>query len=371
MDGARRFKEAMRRVVALSALLAGMLGGALPAAAQDGRTTNNPRKTPLVLQDQGSFFIGGRTVHTDALTGTPTGFFGTNAGSITVDQMYVQYQIPEDIGHHVPVVLLHGCCLSGKTYETTPDGRMGWGEYFVRQHRPVYVPDQSSRARSGFDATIINEVKLGKRPLSDLPVIWTVSHEDCWTYCRFGPTFGTAFSDEQFPVEALDEFGKQAIPDLNDLLPEPNPTWTNLAALAVKLGGAVLVGHSESGFFPERTALINPTGVRGLISVEPSCPTTLTPPQIAALAKIPTLVIFGDHLADVPAYASQWMSTFSGCQRFIQQVNAAGGDAQMMHLPELGLFGNSHVVMEDKNSLQVADLILAWIDQHVEGEHGK
>ena len=67
-------------------------------------------------------------------------------GEITVNQMYVQYQVPPNGDRHVPVVMVHGCCLSSKTWETTPDGRMGWDEYFVRRDRPVYLADQVSRA---------------------------------------------------------------------------------------------------------------------------------------------------------------------------------------------------------------------------------
>ena len=228
----------------------------------------------LLLKEQGSFFIGGRTVFTDALTGSTTGFLGTgiNTGNITVDQMYVQYQIPEGADSHVPVVMVHGCCLSSKSYETTPDGRMGWNEYFLRKHRAVYLPDQVSRARSGFDATILNEIKLGKRPGTDMPEIRTATHEIAWLLFRFGPSMGKAFSDEQFPVEAFEEFGKQVIPDLNGSLPAVNPTWTNLSGLAIKLKGAVLMGHSESGFFPEQTALINPTDIKALITIETGCP---------------------------------------------------------------------------------------------------
>jgi hypothetical protein len=40
-----------------------------------------------------------------------------------------------------------------------------------------------------------------------------------------------------------------------------------------------------------------------------------------------------------------------------------------LHLPVAGLLGNSHMLMQDKNNLQVADLILAWIERHVEGRH--
>ena len=45
--------------------------------------------------------------------------------------------------------MLHGATLTGKSWETTPDGRMGWDEYFVRKGHPVYVPDQVGRGRSG------------------------------------------------------------------------------------------------------------------------------------------------------------------------------------------------------------------------------
>ena len=99
----------------------------------------------------------------------PGAAFG--GGEITVNQMYVQYQIPTDGDRHVPVVMVHGCCLSSKTWETTPDGRMGWDEYFVREDRSVYLADQVSRARSGFDATVIGAVKNGSQPPSALPNI--------------------------------------------------------------------------------------------------------------------------------------------------------------------------------------------------------
>ena len=158
------------------------------------------------------------------------------------------------------------------------------------------------------------------------------------------------------------------IPDLNAELPAVNPTWTNLSGLAIKLKGAVLIGHSESGFFPEQTALLNPADIKAMITIETGCP-ALNSEQISTLAKIPTLVVFGDHLGDVPSSPIKWKERFDGCQQFVEQVNAAGGDATMMHLPKYGQFGNSHMLMQDKNSNQVADLILKWIDEHVESKH--
>jgi len=312
---------------------------------------------PLVLKDQGSFFVGGETKTLNTKGG----------GDLTINQMYVQYQVPDSREQHVPVVMVHGCCLSSKTWETTPDGRMGWSEYFVRKNRAVYLADQVSRARSGFDPSTINAVKAGTVPPNQLPNVLAATHQTAWSVFRFGPSFGKAFPDGQFPIEAVEELYKQMIPDLNSQLPNPNPTWTNMAALAVKLKGAVLIGHSESGFFPEQAALLNPAGIKGNISIEMPCP-TMTPAQISSLAKIPTVVMFGDHLGDVQGGPASWSTSFDSCKAFVQQLKTAGGDAEMMYLPEMGIKGNSHMLMQDRNSNQLADLLLDWIDQHVEGK---
>lgn len=182
---------------------------------------------------------------------------------------------------------------------------------------------------------------------------------------RFGPAFGQTFPDGKFPIEAVDELYKQMIPDLNALLPNPNPTWKNMAALAVQLKGAILMGHSESGFFPQHAALLDPSGIRGMISIEMPCP-DLSVEQIATLAKIPTLVMFGDHLGDVQGGPAHWPQSLETCNTYVKRVKDAGGDAVMMYLPQMGIKGNSHMLMQDRNSLQLADLIVDWIDKHVE-----
>jgi hypothetical protein len=317
-----------------------------------GFTGSAQNKEPLTLASQGSFFVGGedKTV---------------NGGEITINQMYVQYQVPVNAAQHLPVVMVHGCCLSSKTWETTPDGRMGWNEHFVRKNRPVYLADQSSRARSGFDPSFLSAVKSGSVPPSQLPNILSASHQTAWTVFRFGPSFNKPFPDGQFPVEAVDELYKQMIPDLNSTLPSPNPTWKNMAALAGQLNGAILMGHSESGFFPEQAALIDASGIKGIVSIEMPC-TNFNEEQLSKLAKVPTLIMFGDHLGDVQGGPAQWMNSFNGCEKYVDQIKSKGGDAQMMHLPKLGIRGNSHMLMQDKNNLQLADLILNWIDEHVE-----
>ena len=181
------------------ALLAGTLATASGAVAQEFQDLKKPA-TPLVLQSQGSFTVGGDIVVSDALG-------AGGSGHIAVNQMYVQYKVPP--ASRVPVVMVHGADLSGKSYETTPDGRMGWEEYFVRKGHAVYLPDQVSRARSGFDPTVFNRVHSGAALPSAQPVISRFSNEHAWTVFRFGPTFGVPYPDEQFPVEAMGELAKQ------------------------------------------------------------------------------------------------------------------------------------------------------------------
>ena len=37
----------------------------------------------------------------------------------------------------------------------------------------------------------------------------------------------------------------------------------------------------------------------------------------------------------------------------------------MLAPPDRGIRGNSHMIMQDKNHLQIADLILQWVDARV------
>jgi pimeloyl-ACP methyl ester carboxylesterase len=329
--------------------------------------------TPLVLKAKGSFFVGGQTVaQTAAELST---IFGTNldsGGHLVINQMYVQFMEPVS-SRGVPIILLHGATLSAKTYETTPDGRMGWDEYFVRRGHAVYLPDQVSRARSGVDIARYNDVRAGIQAPNSLPNAFRQSNEINWTTFRFGPKFGTPFHDEQFPLAAAEALAKQAIPDFNAALPTPNPTYRALADLAVDLKGAIVVGHSESGAYPLEAAVTNPAGIKGLVLLEPGrCGVSpFTEAQIATLATVPILVVFGDHL-DVPTGMAgfSWQSAFDHCKTFIARVNAANGNAEMLHPPDSGIHGNSHMIMQDKNNLQIADLILQWMARHGL-DHGK
>jgi len=352
------------RPAILVGLMVGVLGTVVDVMAQALKDVQTP-DTPLVLKAQGSFFVGGEKAEQ---TQGELGNLGPG-GHIAVNQMYVRYMVPQGGDGNVPVVMVHGATLTGKSWETTPDGRMGWDEYFVRKGHPVYVPDQVGRGRSGFNQAVFNNVRAGSAPQANQPAWLRFSDEGVWPNFRFGLKPGAPYPDSQFPVTAVDELAKQGVPDVSfGGVPTPNPTLKAMSDLAGQLNGAILMGHSQSGSFPLEAALIDPAATRGLVLVEPGrCPAGYTTEQIAALAKVPILVVFGDH-RDTPTglpTLPSWQARFEACQALISRVTSAGGQAQMLNPPDRGIRGNSHMIMQDKNSLQIADLILQWIDESV------
>jgi pimeloyl-ACP methyl ester carboxylesterase len=359
----QRFSKACRPATIAVVATVVVLVMARSVAAQALKDVQVP-DTPLVLKAQGSFFVGGEKAQQ---TKGELGDLGPG-GHIAVNQMYVRFMVPQGGEGNVPVVMVHGATLTGKSWETTPDGRMGWDEYFVRKGHPVYVPDQVGRGRSGFNQAIFNNVRAGGAPPASQPVWLRFSDEGVWPNFRFGSAPGAPFPDSQFPLAAVDELAKQGVPDVSfGGLPTPNPTWKALSDLAGQLNGAVLMGHSQSGSFPLEAALLDSRATRGLVLVEPGrCP-AYTDDQVRTLATVPILVVFGDHRDNPTGLPTlpTWQARFEACQALIARLRSAGGQAEMLDPTTRGIRGNSHMIMQDKNSLQIADLVLRWIGERV------
>ena len=342
------------RAAGLAALLAAPLAALSPAAAQDGP---RPLQGPVSVAQQGSFFVGGRTLRSDTLSTVPA---YAPSGTITLDQMYVRFQVPADAGARRPVVLVHGCCLTGKTWETTPDGRMGWDEVLLRRGHPTYVVDQAWRGRSAAHPTQINAVRTGQAGVEALPPVFAAGREDAWAIFRFGRRAGETFPGMRFPLEAQDEFWKQMVPDWNFALPAPHPTVVGLSALAARLGGAVLVSHSQSGVFPFQAAAASREGIAGIVAIEPgACPAADS--DMAPYAGLPVLILWGDFVQESP----RWAPRLAACRDFARAANAAGGKVEVVVLPEMGIPGNSHMLMQDSNSVELADWLVGWIAKNV------
>jgi hypothetical protein len=128
-------------------------------------------KEPIALRDMGSFHIGGRIIE---ISGQPIKEVVFTPGSVPakidpngkyqVEQMYVQFFLPQNRKGRLPILLWHGGGLSGVTYETKPDGGDGWLSYFVRKGWDTYLSDAMERGRSGWTPSFGEPVVL---PLGD------------------------------------------------------------------------------------------------------------------------------------------------------------------------------------------------------------
>jgi hypothetical protein len=78
---------------------------------------------------------------------------------------------------------------------------------------------------------------------------------------------------------------------------------------------------------------------------------------VAALAGVPVLMVFGDFIAQ----DARWPTIRGNGVRFAEAVRAAGGSVDVVDLPERGIMGNSHMVMMDRNSDQVAAVVQDWL----------
>lgn len=316
------------------------------------------QESPLTIEKQGSFFIGGKDITSDNLSLLPR-YAQNGRGTISVEQMYVRYQVPLDAAQSA-LVLIHGCCLSGKSWETTPDGRMGWDELFVRRGYPTYVVDQVSRGRSPADTSQIVKVKAGRAVAQDLPQVFSAARESAWTLFRFGPEYPKVYNGMQFPLETQEEFWKQMVPDWFNALPTPNPTVPALSKLADKLNNAILVGHSQSGIYPFQVAKMNRKKVSGIISIEPgACPSSSE--DMTPYAGMPILIVWGDNTEKSPL----WAPRPKKCAEFVSAANKAGAKAEMIMLNDVGMPGASHMLMQDKHSIQIGNWIANWIDQRI------
>ena len=338
---------------AAALLVIGLAGGAAAQSSLGGK---------LELEDEGGFFINARKV-SSAYPGASLATGPAAAGSITVNQMYVHYRIPAG-PKGVPLVLVHGSNHTGMTYETTPDGREGWATWFVRQGYPVYVVDHSGRGRSGFNPTPINAVRDGGADPKSVPTLFIGTLERAWSNFRFGPEYPKPFSNLQFPLEALDQYLAQLVPNTETTLEGGGANTVDaLAALLDKIGPAVVMVHSQSGVYGLDVVRRRPDKVRALVSIEGGCE-TLTQDDVGKFfAKVPFTSVWGDN--SVGANSVNGDQRRGGCQKAVSLINGGGGRATFLLLPDNGIPGNSHMMMMDKNNLQIAGLIRKWVTEQV------
>jgi len=330
---------------------------------------------PLIIQEQGSFAAGG-TVISEPGTFDPIkqGAYspqGVSPAGQTLhgDHAYIFYQLPEK-ARKLPLVFWHGHGQSAKTWETTPDGREGFQNLFLRKRYGVYLIDQPRRGRAA-------------RSTEQMTITATPDEQLWFGIFRLGawPNF---YENVQFSKdpEALDQFFRQMVPNTG-----PYNAETNIAAVSElfnKIGRGILVTHSQSGGPGWRTAIGN-NKIRAIVSFEPGgdflfpegeapesiklAGRTVTPPtaplaDFMQLTKIPIIVYYGDNIPAQPSQnpgQEQWRVFLEVAKVWRDVVNRHGGDVTIVHLPKIGIHGNTHFLMSDLNNARIADHMSGWL----------
>ena len=342
-------------------MLCMMAGGAISQTAQ---------AQPLVIQDQGSFIAGGSVA-------TTAGQFDAKkpldpAGqTYHGDHAYVYYQIPEH-PHKFPIVMLHGAGQFSKTWESTPDGREGFQNIFLRRGFSTYLvtqPRRGSAGRSMVEGTVT--------PKADEQLWFNQFRLGVW------PEF---FKDVQFShdKEALNQYFRQMTPNTGPF--DLNVISDAMSAVMDKTGPAILFTHSQGGGPGWYTAMKN-SNVKAIVAFEPgssfvfpenempapmpSSFDTLKGEAVAldnfmALTKIPVLIIYGDNIPDKPSAMpaqDSWRVRLAMARQWRDVVNKHGGNVTVVHLPEIGIKGNTHFPFSDLNNVEIADQVNQFLKQ--------
>jgi pimeloyl-ACP methyl ester carboxylesterase len=334
----------------------------------DIHAADSTKVAPLVIEEQGSFAVGGTMV---ANPGTFDTYKPADPSGQTLhgDHAYVFYQVPAR-ARKTPLVLWHGAGQFSKTWETTPDGREGFQTIFLRRRFPVYVIDQPRRGNAG-RSTVSTTISAAP-------------DEQMWfNMFRIG-TWPRYFDGVQFSRDptALNQF-------FRSMTPNTGPFDTEVASSAVSalvdtLGGAVLFTHSQGGGPGWLTAIKNPK-VRGIVAFEPgsgfifpegevpapmpSAAGTLEAAvvpvsQFVRLTRIPIIVYFGDNIPDQPTTKpgeDNWRVRLAMAKLWRDAVNRHGGDVTLVRLPDIGIRGNTHFPFSDLNNVEIANQVSKFL----------
>lgn len=312
------------------------------------------------IAEQGSFAVGG-TVLTDSLGRTYHG-----------DHAYVFYQKPVDARPY-PLVFAHGVGQFSKTWETTPDGREGFQNIFLRRGFSIYLADQPRRGNAGRS--------------TEAATIAPAFDEQSWfNRFRLGiwPEYfdGVQFSRSK---EALDQYFRQMTPNIGSA--DFEVYSDAYAALFDKIGPAIFVTHSQGGPVGWRT-LLKTDNIKAIVSYEPGggipFPEGQVPQEGRILTlsnktegievpmsdfmkytKIPIVIYYGDNLPETDERPElyEWTRRLHLMRKWAEMLNDSGGDVTVVHLPEAGLHGNTHFPMSDLNNVEVANLLSQWLHE--------
>ena len=321
------------------------------------------KQKPIIIEKQGAFSAGGIVIKSEGTFSPLKPWYEQQGGQTRHgDHADVFYQIPVKSKHY-PMVFLHGYGQSRRSWQTTADGREGFADIFLRKGYGIYLVDQPGRGDAG------QTTKSGQ-------ISATPDDQTWYTQFRIGQ-YPNINDGVQFPKDSLslDNFFRMMTPNTGNV---DDATVVNaLSAVFDKSGDGILLTHSASGL-PGWEIAIKNEHVKAIVSYEPGqfvFPEGKVPEgnrsgvgvplnEFMKLTKIPIVVYFGDFIpkeeTNVPSL-NFWRTVLNTARQWANVVNAHGGDVTIVHLPEIGIKGNTHFIMSDLNNVEIANLLSTWL----------
>ena len=354
------------------------------------------RREPLSIAAEGHLFAGGK-------------YSSVNGQPVMSGQIYAEFQIPSKRTHIWPVIMIHGGSQSGTNFTGTPDGREGWAQFFLRQGYAVYVVDQAGRGRAAYQ-----DERYG--PATKLSLDTTMrrfvapERYQLWPQARLH----TQWPGAGTPGDAIfDQFYASQLPSIENFTLQQVLNRDALLDLLMKIGPAILLTHSQSGTFGWPVADARPDLVKAIVAVEPNGPPffdtqnaqppewfrdateqarpwgitadplTYSPPA----GRASDLAIVQQKEPDGPDVVRCWSQAsparqLPNLQRFpililtaeasyhapydhctVRYLEQAGVHPTWIKLAEVGIHGNGHMMMLEKNNQDIARVISRWLGE--------
>jgi 3-hydroxyisobutyrate dehydrogenase-like beta-hydroxyacid dehydrogenase/pimeloyl-ACP methyl ester carboxylesterase len=317
------------------------------------------RSAPLISSRRGQFWLTGPRVVKEGK-------------HFQRGPMFVAWESPERVTQPYPVVLVHGGTLQGTEWLTTPDGRPGWAQRFIEEGYAVFCVDRPGHGRSPYHPEIMG------------PMGPAFSYERAREV--YFPQGG---GETRWPFEIDDETAFDAFiaaygPMPADLAASQALDAERLGQLLDRIGRAIIVTHSASGPDGWLLADYRPGMIAAIVAVEPmgpvfgetpgigaldwgltAAPITFDPPcataaQVRAAdpATLRVPALKGVPVGLVTGETSVFASFASSIVPFLRN---AGANVDHLDLPALGIHGNGHGLIYERNSDEVFEVISHWL----------
>jgi pimeloyl-ACP methyl ester carboxylesterase len=399
-------------VAGWSARMAGKTLIALAAGFCFNPTLGRAADDALTIAKQGIFYVGGKYVE-------------SNGDMPMVGQAFVEYQIPQRQTHPYPIVLVHGGSQTGTGWISTPDGREGWAIHFLRHGYAIYIVDQVARGRSAYIGDVYGPSRTQTREYV-MQRFSTSEKYNLWPQAKYHTQWP---GSGQPGDPAFDNYFASNVPSMDNREMQSRMNVDALAALLDRIGPSIVLVHSQSGQYGWPLAQARPTLVKAIVAAEASGPpvhdvvvpgaarfgvdfasaTTVAGTEMFrddprlkryGLSDIPMvyepavtpqsplafvqqdkaeapdlvkcwrqkeparkLVAVGDRPIIYLATEASFYAPYSHCT--VEYLKQAGVDVSFVKLADIGLRGNGHMMMMEKNSDAIAQVIIEWLDKNV------